>query len=288
VDPKGGRNVERTRRRRIPAVATRLVAVLAVVPVTVAGAVAVGLGAGPADAAACSTTAGAGQCSVATSIAITQGTIQVLAASSLSWSYVLNGYDQWASGSATNLTGCSASAGGTTCSGGTLPMLEVIDSSGTGNGWALSAYLSSADLPSGSVLAFDGTGSATVGNSTVAPVSADPFAATVPANECDYQASGCVRATPASSCSHAPLGFTSCPTYPVTVTASSGPTSQVDLYSAAASTGEGAVCFASGSPTSQNCGGTSPDDYFNLGVPASTTSASDLTTVVNLTASSGP
>ncbi len=276
----------RTSRLQLRTVATCVALCLASAPVALAGSLL--LDAAPAQAAACSTSAGAAACSLSTSISVIQGTTQVLAASSLSWSFVLNGYDQWASGSATVLSGCSAAAGGTNCSGGSRPVLEVNDSSGTGAGWALSAYLSNADLPSGSVLTFDGTGSPTIGDSTVAPMGNDPFSATTPANECDYQASGCVVATPATTCSHGPLGFSSCPTYPVVIPASSSATSQVDLYSAAASTGEGAICFAGGSPTGPQCAGTVPDDYFNLGVPSSTTGATDATTQVNLTASSGP
>ncbi|HTX00728.1 MAG TPA: hypothetical protein VMD59_18250, partial [Acidimicrobiales bacterium] len=123
------------------------------------------LGTSPAQASTCSTTVGASSCSVSTSLTITQGTIQLFSASSLSWSFVLDGYDQWASGSASALAGCSGSPTGTTCSGGSLPRLEVDDSTGTGAGWAVSAYLSASDLPAEAVLAFDGTGSATIGDS---------------------------------------------------------------------------------------------------------------------------
>jgi hypothetical protein len=246
------------------------------------------LSAAPAQASTCSTTLGVSSCSVSASLTITQGTVQLFASTSLSWSYILDGYDQWASGSASSLSNCLGSVSGTTCSGGSLPLLEVDDSSGTGDGWAVSAYLSSSDLPTGSVLTFDGTGTATVGDSVNSPVSIDPFSPTTPTSECDYHANGCNVAVPATTCSHSAIGFMSCPIYPVLLPATSSATSQVDLYSARASSGEGAVCFATGSPTGTGCAGATPDDYFNLGIPSSTAAASDLSTVINLTASSGP
>jgi len=163
----------------------------------------------------------------------------------------------------------------------------VLDATGSGSGWALSAYLSGNDLPTGSVFHFNGTGSATFGNSQNAAISADPFAGTTPGAVCDF-ASGCTVATPASTCSHPAIGFSSCPTYPVNVATGTGATTQVDLYSAAAGTGKGAVCLASGTATGTGCAGSTTADDFNIGIPSGTAIGTYNTTTITVTASSGP
>ena len=238
-----------------------------------------------ASAAACSTSTGAANCTINANLTVTAGTLTLEASPNLYWGVVQTGYDQWASGSATALSSCTASGATTTCSGGTKPVLLVLDATGSGSGWALSEYLSSNTLPTGYVLRFNGAGSATLGNSTASPVATDPFAGTTPSNICDY-GSGCTAATAASTCSHAPLGFSSCPTYAVTMGGTNA-TTQVDLYSAAANTGLGAVCFASGSASGTGCSGATPTDFYNLGVkgnsPAGSTSAT-----INMAVNSGP
>ena len=254
---------------------------------TVASALAFAV-AGPvasASAAACSTTTGAGTCTMTANLSVTAGTLSLESSPSLYWSFTSSGYDQWASASATSLSSCSASGSTTTCSGGSKPTLLVLDPTGSGSGWALSEYLSSNTLPAGSVLAFDGAGSATIGNSTASPIATDPFANSTPGTVCDY-ASTCTVATAASTCSHLGLGFTSCPVYAVTLGGTSA-TSQVDLYSAAASSGMGAICFASGTATVAGCTGTSPTDYYNLGIKGSTPSGSTAATI-NMAVTSGP
>jgi len=242
---------------------------------------------GVASAAACSTSSGAATCTVNTSVTITAGTLAVESPGTLYWSFVLNGYDQWASGSATALSGCSAGSSGTTCSGGSSPELEILDDTGAGAGWALSEYLTSSDLPTGAVFHFDGAGSATTGVSQSNPIGTDPFSATTPGAVCD-NGSTCTLPTAAASCSHAGLGFTSCPTYPVDLTSGTASNAQADLYSAQAGTGKGAICFGSGSSSAVGCSGVSFDDDYNLGIPASTSASTYATTVINLTISAGP
>jgi hypothetical protein len=241
----------------------------------------------PAGATACSTSTGNTSCTIATSVAVTAGTLSVESSPNLYWSYVLNGYDQYASASATALTSCTAGSSGTSCSSGTAPKLLVLDATGSSSGWALSSYLSSSNLPSGSVFHFAGAGSATIGNSTSSPIGTDPFAATTPGNVCDY-GSSCTVATAASTCSHAGLGFSSCPSYPVNMAAGTGAGAQVDMYSANASTGVGAMCFASGTATSLACGGTTPLDFYNLGIKGNTTAGTYASTVINVAVNSGP
>jgi len=243
--------------------------------------------ASPAGATACSASTGNASCAVSTSVTVTGGTLTLESSPNLYWDYVLNGFDQWASASSAGLTSCAATATGTTCGSGTAPRLEVIDATGSGSGWALSEYVTTTDLPAGSVLHFGGSGSATVGNSQDNPISTDPFAATTPGTVCDY-GSTCTVATAASTCSHAALGFSSCPGYPVNVASGTSNTAQADLYSAAASTGLGAICFGSGPATAQGCTGTVADDFYNLGIRANTSANSYGTTVINLTVSSGP
>jgi hypothetical protein len=263
-----------------------------------AAAIAIGLGvpatalagaAGQAGATTCSTTTGNSSCSISTSVVVTGGTLSLESSPSLFWSFILNGYDQWASASATTLSNCSVAVTGTTCTtGATAPELEVVDATGTGNGWALSEYLSNATgLPTGAVLHFDGTGSSTLGKSQDSPIATDPFSSTTPGTVCDY-GSTCTVATTATTCSHSALGFSTCPTYPVNVAAGTGATAQVDLYSARASSGLGAVCFASGTATASSCAGTTPDDFYNVGIPANVSANTYATTVINLTVSSGP
>ncbi|HMD45334.1 MAG TPA: IPT/TIG domain-containing protein, partial [Acidimicrobiales bacterium] len=184
------------------------------------------------------------------------GTLTLSASPTLYWAFGLSGYDQWASASASPLSGCTVAAGGTTCSGGSAPMAEVRDTTGSGSGWALSAYLSANNLPAGTVLDFDGAGSPTVGDSSAASVGAFPFTALAPGTVCDAT-SGCTPATPSGTCSHAPLGFTTCPTYPVNVAAGTNAATQVDLYSATAGSGTALVCLATGSATGAGCSGTS-------------------------------
>ncbi len=241
---------------------------------------------GQASAAACSTSSGNASCTISTSVVVTGGTLSLESSPNLYWSFVLNGYDQWASASATALTGCSGSSSGTSCSSGTNPDLEVIDASGSGSGWALSEYLTGS-LPTGAALHFDGTGSATLGHSQNNPIGTDPFSSTVPTTVCDYS-STCTNASTATTCSHAGLGFTTCPTYPVNVAAGTSATSQVDLYSAKATTGLGAICFGTGTATATGCTGTSPDDFYNVGIPANVAANTYSSTVINLTVTTGP
>ena len=251
------------------------------------GALAGGL-ASSAGAAACSTSSGAASCTIGTSVQLTAGTLTVEASPNLYWNLVGNGYDQWASGSATALTSCSATGTGTTCSSGSSPKMIVLDATGSGSGWALSEYLSSSDIPANSKLHFNGAGSATMGNSTDSPIGTDPFAATTPIGICDY-GSTCTAPTAAAACSHAGLGFSTCPTYPDDLGIATGnATTQVDLYSAAASSGMGAVCFATGTASSSPCGGATQDAFWNLGVSANATAGSYATTVINLAVTSGP
>ncbi len=239
-----------------------------------------------AGATACSTTTGNSTCTVSTSLTITAGTLALESSGSLFWDFVLGGYDQWASGSATSLTSCTTASGATTCSGGTAPVLLAIDGTGSGSGWGISEYLSSSDLPTGTKLYFNGAGSSTFGDSTVGPIGTDPFSGTTPGTVCDF-GSSCTTATAATSCT-ARLGYTTCPTYPVDMTAGTGSTAQVDLYSAAASSGEGAVCFGSGTATATGCSGVTPADFYNMGVPSNAVQGTYGTTVVNLTITSGP
>ena len=241
----------------------------------------------PAEATTCSTSTGNASCAVSTSVTVTGGTLTLESSPGLYWDYVLNGFDQWASGSSTSLSSCSSTNSGTTCNGGAAPRLEVIDATGSGSGWALSEYLTASDLPSGSVFHFDGSGSATVGNSQDNPISTDPFASSTPGTVCDY-GSSCTVATPAATCSHNALGFTTCPSYPVNLASGTSAAVQVDLFSSTASAGMGAICFGSGSATAAGCTGTSADDLYNLGIKANTSAVSDTSTVINLTVSSGP
>jgi hypothetical protein len=243
--------------------------------------------AAPAGATSCSASTGNASCTVATNVVVTGGTLTLESSPNLYWDYVLNGFDQWASASSASLTSCSASGTGTNCSSGVAPRLEVIDATGSGSGWALSEYLTTNDLPTGSVFHFDGSGSTTVGVSQDNPISTDPFAATTPGTVCDY-GSTCTVASAAASCSHAGLGFSSCPSYPVNGSAGTSATAQADLYSAASSSGLGAICFGSGSATAQGCTGTAADDFYNLAIRANSSANTYGTTVINLTVSSGP
>src|SRR4051794_1984431 len=217
-----------------------------------------------AAAAPCSTSTGASSCTVTASVTVTAGTLTMAASPNLYWNFVGTGYDQWASGSATTLSSCAASGTATTCSGGTAPKLMVLDATGSSSGWAVSEYLSASTLPSGSVLHFNGAGSATIGNAQASSVSSDPFTGTTPGTVCDY-GSTCSTATAASSCAHAGIGFATCPSYAVTIGGADA-THQVDLYSATAATGAGAVCFASGSASATGCTGTTSTGFFNLGI----------------------
>ncbi|HTX00494.1 MAG TPA: hypothetical protein VMD59_17070 [Acidimicrobiales bacterium] len=234
----------------------------------------------------CSTAVGTSSCTVSTSLAVTGGTLGLRSSPTLYFDVDLDGYDQWASGSASPLSGCTGSGSGTTCSGGSAPALEVIDATGSGSGWAISAYLSSSDLPSRSALDFDGAG-ASAGTSVNDPLSVSPFGAAAPAMACDH-GSDCTLPIAATSCSHSSLGITACPSYPVNLGAGSGATSQVDLYSATSGSGMGAICFASGTATSPGCGGTSGADFYDLAVPADAAAGALASTLITLTISSGP
>lgn len=238
-----------------------------------------------ASAAACSNSTGAASCTVTGNLTITAGTLSLEAPPSLYWAIVGTGYDQWASASATSLTACSAVGSLTHCSSGTAPVVQVLDATGSGSGWAVSEYLSANTLPSGYALTFNGAGGATYGYSQVSPVATDPFAGTTPGSICDY-ASTCTTPTAAGACSHAGLGFASCPAYPVTM-AGTDAAHQIDLYSAAAATGLGAVCFASGTASSTGCSGATPTAFFNLGVKGSSAPASTSVTI-NMAVTSGP
>lgn len=240
---------------------------------------------GSASAAACSTSSGASACTVTASLTVTAGTLTLESSPNLYWGFVGTGYDQWASGSATALSGCSVSGSATHCTGGSAPTLLVLDGTGSSSGWALTEYLSANTLPTGAMLTFNGAGSSTYGNSQASPVASDPFAATTPAVVCDY-ASTCTSATAANTCSHVALGFSSCPSYAVTMGGTSS-SSQVDLYSAAANTGMGANCFGSGTATATGCSGVTGSGFFNLGLRASSPGGSSSATI-NMAVNSGP
>ncbi len=238
-----------------------------------------------ATSGTCSSSTGAASCTVVANLTVAAGTLALESPPNIYWDFVSTGYDQWASASASSLTSCTPSGTATTCSSGTAPVTEVVDPTGSGLGWAVSEYLSSNTLPTGSVLTFNGAGSSTYGNSTASPIATDPFSGTTPGNVCDY-GSTCTAATAASSCSHSALGFTTCPVYPVTLGGTSS-TTQVDMYSAAASSGEGAICFASGTATSAGCTGTTSKAFYNLGIEGNTTHGSTSVTL-NLAITTGP
>jgi hypothetical protein len=238
-----------------------------------------------ASAAACSTTSGASSCTVTGSLTVTAGTLSLESSPNLYWALDASGYDQWASGSSATLSGCAISGTATHCSGGVSPTLEVLDATGSAAGWAVSEYLSANTLPSGYALHFDGAGSSTYGYSQASPIATDPFAGTTPGNVCDY-ASSCTVATAATTCAHSALGFTTCPAYPVTMGGTSA-TTQVDLYSAAASSSEGAICFASGTATGAGRAGATTDAYYNLGIKGGATAGTTAVTI-NLAVTSGP
>src|SRR3954452_6509957 len=263
------------RRRLLPVISVGCVVVLGVLV----------LGAAPASAGPCSPTTGASSCTVSASVTVTAGTLTVEAPQNLYWSFVGTGYDQWASGSAGALSGCTASGAVTTCSGGTAPKLVVLDASGTSSGWAVSAYLTSNTLPTGSALSFNGSGSGTIGNSQAAPIASSPFSGATPATVCDY-ASTCTPASAAASCAHSLLGFTTCPSYAMAFGGADS-SHQVDLYSAAANSGLGAVCFASGTATATGCTGTTSSSFFNMGIKGNT-AASTTGATINVVVSSGP
>jgi len=270
-------------RQRRPPKARRLPVTLSTVPLMVVAVLAASIT--TASAAPCSAGTGASSCTVAASVTVTAGTLTVETSPNLYWTFVGTGYDQWASASASTLSGCAASGTGTTCTGGVAPKLMVLDASGSSSGWAVSEYLSGNTLPSGSVLHFNGAGSGTIGNSQASPIAADPFAGTTPGTVCDY-ASTCTPATAAGACAHNGIGFTTCPAYAVTVGGADA-THQVDLYSATASTGMGAVCFASGSASGTGCTGTVSSAFYNLGIKGNTTVGTTGATI-NVVVNSGP
>ena len=238
-----------------------------------------------ASAAACSTTTGAAACTVSGSLTVTAGTLTLESSPNLYWALVSTGYDQWASASGAPLTACAVTGALTHCASGAAPTLEALDATGSGAGWAISEYLSANTLPTGSTLHFNGAGSGTYGWSTISPITTDPFAPTTPGNVCDF-ASSCTAATAATTCSHSALGFTTCPTDPVTMGGTSA-TTQVDLYSAAAATGLGAICFAGGTATATGCTGTTPTAFYNLGIKGSAAAGTTAVTI-NLAITSGP
>jgi hypothetical protein len=215
------------------------------------------------------------------------GSFAVEASPSLYWDFALDGYDQWASASASALSGCTGDGDGTVCSAGTQPVLEVLDTTGAHAGWSLSAYVTGGSLPAGSVLDFDGAGSAALGTSAQAALEAFPYPSAVPTTICDAN-SGCLPALPAASCSHPAVGITSCPADPVDVLDGASAGAQVDLYSAAAGSGSASICFATGTATAAGCLGAVPDAFFDLGLPASAASGSHSATTIVLTVSSGP
>jgi hypothetical protein len=240
---------------------------------------------GRAAAAACSTSTSATSCTVTANLTVTAGTLTLESSPNLYWNLVATGYDQWASGSGSALSGCSPSGAVTHCSGGTAPQLLVLDGTGSSSGWAVSEYLSANTLPAGAVLHFNGAGSSTIGWSQASPVGTDPFSTSTPTVVCDY-ASSCTAASAASTCSHAGLGFSSCPSYAVTMGGTSA-ASQVDLYSAAANSGMGANCFGSGTATATGCTGTTGTGFFNLGIRGNTPAGSSSATI-NMAVNSGP
>jgi len=241
--------------------------------------------ASPAAAAPCSTSTGAASCTITANLTVTAGTLSLEASPSLYWAVVTTGYDQWSSGSSAALTSCAAVGSLTHCSSGAAPVVQVLDATGAGSGWAISEYLSANTMPTGYVLKFNGAGGATYGYTQVSPIATDPFSGTTPGNVCDYSSS-CTAATAASSCSHAGLGFSTCPSYAVTLGGTNA-TTQVDLYSATAATGLGAVCFGSGTASATGCTGTTSSAFFNLGVRGSTAVGTYAATI-NMAVTSGP
>jgi hypothetical protein len=214
-------------------------------------------------------------------------TLGVAAPAELYFDLDLTGYDQWASASESPLGSCGPGAGGegTACAGGSAPVIEILDDTGSGDGWALSAYLTgSGSWPGGAQLDFDGAGSATTGDSTQASLASLPFSAESIDTVCDYESS-CTPPVPASSCGHS---FSSCPSDPVVVSVAGSASQQVDLYSAAAGSGKGDNCLAFGTPSGIDCAGTTPAAYFDLGLPASAPDGSYGSADIVLTISSGP
>ncbi|HTX00802.1 MAG TPA: hypothetical protein VMD59_18620, partial [Acidimicrobiales bacterium] len=134
----------------------------------------------------CSAGSGSAGCALTTTVSVQGGTLAVEASPQLYWDVVLNGYDQWEGASASTLSGCSAGTTGTSCAGGSAPVLEVTDATGSGSGWAVSAYLSGSDLPAGAALDFGGAGSPTPGSSLDDPLSSYPYAPSAPSTVCDH------------------------------------------------------------------------------------------------------
>ena len=224
-------------------------------------------------ASLCSPSSASTSCPVSATISVSGGTLSLLAPSELYFDDLLTGYDQWGTASESPLSGCTSTGERTTCSAGQAPSLEVIDATGSAAGWAVSEYLSSSDLPSGSVIDFDGAGS-TPGDTVAAGLGAFPFTEAAPQSICDY-GSTC---TPASILDDAPPNLAS----------GTSASEQVDLYWAWIGSGVGAICLASGSADSHGCAGASPDADFDLGLPGDARVGSKTTTVINLTISSGP
>jgi YVTN family beta-propeller protein len=227
---------------------------------------------------------GSSGCALSADLAVSPGTLSLAGPSELYWDDVLSGYGQWETASVAALAGCSEAGAATTCNGGALEGLEVVDATGSGDGWALTEYLTSSDLPSGSLLDFAGAAS-TPGDSTVAPLTSFPYSATTVGTVCDLGAA-CTPASAPTSCSV--LSGFACPSYPVQLPTATGPLNQVELFSATPGSGMGAVCLGTGAASAAGCAGITPRGVFVLGLPAYAEAATDASTVINLTVSSGP
>jgi hypothetical protein len=145
-------------------------------------------------------------CSVSGNATLTAGSLALAAPASISWSATLNGSDQSVGAAAT---------------------LEPIDATGSGDGWAVTVTSTSfmsaspaATLPT-SALSVNGSDSSQSGTSAPGGTCASGSSCTLPSE------------------TSAPV------TYPLSVPAGSSEPTPVDLYTAKASTGEGAVNLAS-------------------------------------------
>jgi hypothetical protein len=264
------------------------VAFAAMLLVSVATVAVAMLPASEAGATACSYTAGSPtgalqSCTITGSVTVTAGTLTLSASPDLYWTFTMNGYNQWETASNSNTSA-------------TMPQLKVIDATGSGKGWSISEYMGTFQNTTatgcttspyctltGVALYFNGAG----GTPGTATTGAPPAGAT-PSTACDTN-STCTNATPATSgCTSTPGSTGTCPSDPVNMNVGSGSsTAQTDLYSAAAGSGEGAICFG----TAQGC--STPTDYFNMTLNGNATlggapSGSTFTSTINVQVNSGP
>ncbi|HTW97428.1 MAG TPA: PKD domain-containing protein, partial [Acidimicrobiales bacterium] len=229
---------------------------------------------------------GAAGCALSTDLAVSPGTLSLAAPQALYWDDVISGYGQWETASTAALAGCTSLDAATTCDGGQAGGIEVDDATGSGDGWSISEYLATSDLPAGSLLDFTGAASQP-GDSTVASLTTFPYAGMTTGTICDHGAA-CTPAVPPAWCTSGGLAATACPGYPLRLATLAGPQEQVQLFTAAAGSGMGAVCLASGSTSGAGCAGATPRGVFVLGLPAFARAGTDAATVIELTVASGP